>query len=468
MAKYDYDIIAIGAGSGGLNIAGFMNKAGFKTLLIDKSDKTIGGDCLNFGCVPSKALIHISRLIHNSNSVAEFGVKTTGKVDIKKVMEYIKSKQEIFRKHESAAWFKSLGMDVALGKAQFAGPNSVKVNNKTYTGKKIVLATGSSPRKLELPGIEKVDYLTNETIFDIDYLPKKFLIIGGGPIGIELGQAFNRLGSEVHILEHGPKFLPKESSEISEVLHKQLEKEGMKFHFNTTPTEFSSSKELIIKNSKGKNETISFDAVLISIGRQINTQGLDLEKADIQMDGRKIKVNEYLQTTNKNVFCCGDIAGSYQFTHAAELHAGVIISNFFSPIKKKLTNDHLSWVTYTNPEIATFGLNEKQLEERNIEYEKLELGFDEDDRAIVDEYTDSKVVLYISKDKLVGGSMVAPGAGELFQELVLTNSAKLDIKHLFNKVYPYPTASRINKKIISTYFSKKLTPKAKKILQFLY
>ncbi|MFC1561749.1 dihydrolipoyl dehydrogenase family protein [candidate division KSB1 bacterium] len=463
-----YDIIIIGAGSGGLNISGFMNNAGFKTLLIDRSDENIGGDCLNFGCVPSKALIHVSRLVHDARGASDFGLGVTGAVDMKTVREYIKSKQDVIRKHENAGYFRGKGIDVVLGSAEFAGDRSVAVNGTVYEGKNIVIATGSRPRELEIPGIEKVGYLTNETVFDIDYLPENFIVIGGGPIGIELGQAFQRLGSKVRVVERMDKFLPKESPEIAEVLYAQLVKEGMEFDFNTRLKEFASANELVVIDGHDNEKRLRFDAVLVSIGRVLNIEGLKLEKAGIEHEKGRIKVDERLRTTNKHVFVCGDAAGSYQFTHAAELHAGVILNNFFSPLRKKLSNDCLSWVTYTSPEIATFGLNEAELKKRGINFDTVPLDFTDDDRAIVDEATHGKLVLYISKGRIAGGSMVAEHAGELFQELALAMSSRLNVKQIFNKTYPYPTAGRINKSAILKHFSGKLTPRAKKLLHLLY
>jgi len=466
-----YDIIVIGAGSGGLNMAGFMNKAGFKTLLIDKSDATIGGDCLNFGCVPSKALIHVSRIVNDAKEANKFGLSVKGKVNLKKVAQYIKSKQNVIREHENASHFRSLGMDVALGPAKFVSKDTVEVAGKQYTGKKIILAVGGRPRKLKLPGVEKVKYYDNENIFQLNKLPEKMVIIGGGPIGIEISQAFNRLGTKVTVVQDMADFLPKEAHEIAQVLLKQLQNEGIKFYFKAKTQKFTSSKELLITDEKGKKKKIAFDIVFVGIGRVLNLEGLDFEKAGIELDEskRKLIVDEYLRTTNKNVYTCGDIAGSFMFTHAAEMHAGIILHNFFSPKKKTLNNDNLSWVTYTDPEIATFGIWENALKQRNIPYEKLTVDFTDDDRAIVDETTYGKLILFISKKgKLLGGSMVAKNAGELFQELVLANTANLSIKHFFNKIYPYPTASRINKRIITNYFSKKLTPFNKKLLRILY
>ena len=265
-----YDIIIIGAGSGGLNIAGFMNRAGFKVLLIDKTDRRIGGDCLNSGCVPSKALIHVARLLKDANEANRFGLTVNGKADIKKVLGYVKEKQEVIRVHENAEHFRKLGMDVVLGEARFAGPDSVTVGNETYRGKKIILATGSRPRKLNVHGIETVKYETNETIFDLDKLPEHLVVIGGGPIGIELGQAFRHLGSKVTVVEADSKFLPKESSEIADVLRRRLESEGISFIFNATVKEYTSPNQAIIVDKDNKEIRIDFDTMLVSIGRDYN------------------------------------------------------------------------------------------------------------------------------------------------------------------------------------------------------
>lgn len=464
-----YDIICIGAGSGGLNIAGFMNKANFSVLLIDKHDKSIGGDCLNFGCIPSKALIHISRIIYNSRLSKKFGLSVNGKLDMKGVVEYIKQKQEVIRKHENASWFKKHGIDVELGEAEFVGKNQVKINNRIYSGRKIVIATGSSPAMPRIKNIEKIGNIyTNETIFDLDNLPKRLVVIGGGPIGLELGQAFSRLGVEVTIVQRGPNFLPKENPEISGILLKQLVEEGLNIHLSCEPVSFSSQNSLVVRTKSGKTIILNFDAVLIAAGRKLNIpKGLDNAGVELNEDGTKISVNEYLQTSNRNIYLCGDIAGSYQFTHAAEVHASIILNNFFSPFKKKLSYENFSWVTYTDPEIATFGMSEEQLKESNIYFKKIKQEYGEVDRGIVDNAS-GRLIIYINKNRILGGSLISPNAGEIFQELSLAMSAKLNIKHLFNKVYPYPTSSRINKKAITKIYSEKLTSLYKKLLKVLY
>jgi pyruvate/2-oxoglutarate dehydrogenase complex dihydrolipoamide dehydrogenase (E3) component len=471
LEKIAYDTIVIGAGSGGLSVGLFMSKAGFKILMIVKSDKDIGGDCLNEGCVPSKALIHVSKIAHSARRANEFGLHVTGKVDIKKAINYVYQRQEIIRVHENAKWLKEQGIDVELGVAKFSDKNEVEVNGKKFRGKKIVIATGSKPRKLKMLGIENVKYYDNENIFYADELAERLLVIGGGPISIEIAQAMSRLGSTVTVIQNSNIILEHDDKAVTEILVKQLKQEGIRILFNSAIDSFVSDKEAMIKSSSGETEIIQFDAVFAGIGRELALEPLHLDKAGINVKNNKITADKYLRTSNKNIFVCGDIAGDLQFSHAAEFHARILINNFFSPLKKKLNNDNMSWVTFTDPELATFGLNEKQLQQRNISYKKLVQDFTDDDRAVVDNYQYGKLILYIStkrlfkKEKILGGTMIAPHAGELIQELIVANTSGLSINTLFNKIYPYPTASRINQHIIIKHKEEALTENTKKLLQ---
>jgi len=470
MKNKTFDIIVIGAGSGGLNIAVFANRIGLSTLLVDKSDKNIGGDCLNFGCVPSKALIHVARTAHVGRNLEKFGLKTTGMMDIHAVMAYVKSKQDIIREHENADWFRKSGMSVALGEAKFIGPNKIVVGDAVYGGKHIVLATGSRPRTISLPGIEHVRVFNNESIFDIDFIPKNLVIIGGGPIGIEIGQAFQRLGSQITILERGEKFLPKEDKDITDILYKRLASEGLNVLFHAQAKSIRKSGELVVEVD-GHERLLPADALFVGIGRQLNIEGLDLDKANIELEegGQKLKADRYLRTTNKNIVVCGDVAGQHQFTHAAELHASIIIRNWFSPFKKKLINDNLSWVTFTDPEIATFGISAEELKKRGIPHETIAESFSHDDRAITDDYRDSLLKIHISKKgKILGGTMIAQHAGELIQELILAQTHSMSLADIFTKIYPYPTATRINKHAAQNYQGRKLNEFSKKLLRMLF
>lgn len=474
MPKETYDIIVIGSGSGGLTIGLFMAKASFKVLMASKTDKDIGGDCLNDGCVPSKALIHVSKIAHDAATAANFGLNISGKIDIKKAINYVYERQEIIRDHENASWLKKQGVDVVLGDAKFIGKNEISVNDKIYNGKKIVIATGSRPKKLKVDGVENVKYYDNESIFHIDELPEKLVVIGAGPIGIEIAQAVSRLGSNVTVVEHGSRILEHDDSSVSEILLSKLKEEGIDFIFNADVDHFVSANEALIKLKDGLNKKIHFDAVFVGIGRELELETLQLEKAGISVKNKKIVKDKYLRTTNKNIFVCGDVAGDLMFSHAAEFHGRIILNNLFSPFKKKLNNDSMSWVTFTDPQLATFGLNEKQLNERNISYKRLEQKFEEDDRAVVDNYQYAKMILFISKgglfkkEKILGGTMIAPQAGEIIQELILVNTGKLSINTLFNKIYPYPVASRINQLIIAKHKEGSLTETIKKLLHTAY
>jgi pyruvate/2-oxoglutarate dehydrogenase complex dihydrolipoamide dehydrogenase (E3) component len=474
MAKHEFDMIVIGAGSGGLSVGLFMNQAGFKVLMISKSDKDIGGDCLNDGCVPSKALIHAAKMVAQAKEAESFGLKVSGLVNIKKVVDYIQEKQSFIRSHENAKWLRDQGITVALGHACFAGKNQVEVAGKIYSGKKIVIATGSKPRKLTVEGIEKVSYFDNESIFHLDTLPEMILCIGGGPIGMEIAQALSRLGSQVTVVHKGQTILEHDDAAVTDILLERLKIEGVKFLLNSQVSKFISTNEADIVNSNGETTVVNFDAVFVATGRVLALKPLSLPTAGIEVDGGKIVIDKYLRTTNKNVFVCGDVAGDLQFSHAAEFHARIILNNLFSPFKKKLNNEHMSWVTFTDPELATFGLSEKQLKALKISYRKLEKDFTDDDRAVVDNYQYGKLILLVSeknlfrKQVILGGTMVAPNAGELIQELILSNTNQLSVKAIFNKVYPYPVASRINQSMITDLMSEALTPMIKALLQKAY
>ena len=466
-----FDIIVIGAGAGGLNIATFMNRVGFRVLLVDRSDSHIGGDCLNFGCVPSKALLSVARSVSQGRHAKEYGFQFSGEVDWNAVKKSIVEKQSVFRNHESAEWFRSLGITVVLGEAKFASRDTVIVNNVVYRGRRIVIATGSRPKKLTVKGIELVKcVLNNENIFQSEYLPKRLLILGNGPIGVEIAQALQWLGSEVTLVGRGSQILEREDPKISNVLQERMELEGVKFLFRRRLLKFASGSEAVFLGDDGVKESVPFDGIFVAIGRELvlESLGLDLAGIDLGGDGN-IRVNEYLQTTNSKVFLCGDVVGGPQFTHVAEMHAKLILRNFFSPIRKKFSLDLLSWVTYTNPEIATFGLSAEELTRRGIAYQVLEGDFSEDDRAITDGYRYGLYHLYVSpKRKILGGSMAAPNAGELIQEFLTLQELGDPIDVLFRKTYPYPSATRINKRISSVLFAEKLTPFVRRILRVLY
>ena len=451
-----YDVIIIGAGSAGLGNAGVANTIGLKTLLIEKTEMSFGGDCTNHGCVPSKAMIHVAQIIHHAHMSSRFGLTVSGEVDMKKVIAYIKSKQDIIRNEEDAAALRKKGYDVEVGTATFVNDETIKVNDKEYTARIILLCTGSHPTMVDIPGMDNVQMFTNENIFSEENdLPKDLVVIGGGPIGCELGQAMARLGSKVTIVNRGSRLLSKESEKVSQILERQFVAEGITVLNNATVKRFEEGKALI-ENSDGNLSTIQCNATLVAVGRSVNTKELGLEKAKIDLDKNgKIIVNDYLRTTNKKVYAIGDAAGSYMFSHGAEKMVRMLWRNLLIPIfKKKNTMEDLSWVTFTDPQVAHFGLTQDEMDKRNISYYRQDQSLTHDDRALIQEYTDGHQSIFMDTKgshrdrRIIAGSLIAPNAGELVQELELAKHAEIPIGYLLDRVYPYPVQTRINQKTL--------------------
>ena len=461
----NYDVIVIGAGAAGLGNSGVANRLGLKTLLIEKNEHNFGGDCTNFGCVPSKALIHIASHFHYARHAAKFGMAVAGKADMQKVLDYIHSKQDYIKHTEDAEALRKQGIDVVIGEAAFTSKETVTVGGETYKAKLIFLCTGSIPRTTKVEGMEGIPVYTNETIFfDCKKLPEHLVVIGGGPIGCELGQSFARLGSTVTIVNRGERILGKEPENISHTLQTQFESENIRICNMATVTKFE-AKQAHIVDAKGVKTVIPCDAAILAIGRIVRTKGMDFEKAGIQLtDSGKIHVNEYLQSTNKKVYVIGDAAGTYQFSHGAEKMVKMVWRNILLPFfKKKNSLKDLSWVTFTDPQVAHFGLSEPQLWDAKIKYYRQDQNMEHDDRAIIQEYQYGHMSLWfdnnstIGNKKLLAGSMIAPQAGELIQEMELAKHAKIPLKIMNDRVYPYPVATRINQKTTRGLMEKTLT-----------
>lgn len=452
-----FDAIIIGAGSAGLGCLGMAQDMGWNAVLIDKNEANIGGDCLNYGCVPSKALIHVAKHFHGAKQAKAFGLDMSGKADLNKVMAYVHDKQSIIRAHESAEYLRSNGVNLVIGEAHFKNENTIDVNGELFQGDKIFICTGSHPRHIPFEGIDTVQHLNNETLFyDLKELPDRFLVVGGGPIGCEMAQAFNRFGSQVTIVDRASTILSKERPEISDILKTRLIAEGIEIINNSDLRRFSDSKTAHIENRTSKQQQpIQFDVALMAIGRGLNHASLQVAAAGIEeSDKGKIIINDYLQTTNSHVYVVGDAAGMYQFSHGAEKHVNLLRHNFSSLIKKKHSLKGLSWVTFTDPEVASFGYTEAYLKEHKIKYWRQDQNFGHDDRAITADYAYGHMTLLVSNDriksrrKILGGSLIAPHAGDIMQELHLASTADLCLNDFMEKVYAYPTASRINQQTI--------------------
>ena len=472
--EFDFDLIVLGAGSAGLGLALFMAKARLSVLLIDKTARDVGGDCLNNGCVPSKALIHAARQVHQARQATRFGLQVSGDADLGRVMDYVQERQAIIRRHENPDYLRAQGVTVEIGEACFTGPHAVALNGRTYRGRRIVLATGSRPRQLAVPGAERVAHYDNQHVWDLRRLPARLLVVGGGPNGVELAQAMRRFGAQVTVVHSGQQLLEKEDPRISAVLLERLRGEGIDFQLEAKVIAFPDAHTAQVRHADGPETTVAFDAAYVAIGREVGFAGLQLDRAGVGLDEHgHLVLDEHLQTTNPAIFAAGDAANSLKFSHGAELHMRLLLFNFFSPLKKKLDYDYFSWVTFTDPEVAHFGLDAAELDKRGTAYERWETDFAHDDRAVVDDYQYGRLLLFVEKTwlpgqkrRLLGGAMVAPGAGELVQELILANASGLGIEALFDKIYPYPTAARINQALVVS--QKDISPLAQLALDVAY
>ena len=452
MAKKDYNIIVIGAGSAGLVSAYIGSVVKAKVALIEKHK--MGGDCLYTGCVPSKALIRTGKILSYMKRSRDFGLKSAQvDFDFPDVMERVQHVIQKVEPHDSSERYTQLGVDCITGSAKILSPHEVQVNGKTLTTKNIIIATGARPAVPPIPGLDQVDYLTTDTIWNLRELPKKLVVMGGGPIGSELAQAFVRLGSEVTVVQVRPDILIREDEEASRIVRQKFIDEGVDVRVN------SKCKEVVIQDGKkymlvDKGETtdwVEFDQLLVAVGRAANARGFGLEEIGVQLGPRgMVEVDSYLRTTaHKNIYACGDVAGPFQFTHTAAHQAWYCAVNaLFSPFKKfKVDYRVIPWCTFTDPEVARVGLNEKDAKEQGIPYEVVTYGLDDLDRAIADSEDKGyvKVLTVPGKDKILGVTIVGYHAGDLISEYVLAMKQGLGLNQILGTIHIYPTMAEANK-----------------------
>jgi pyruvate/2-oxoglutarate dehydrogenase complex dihydrolipoamide dehydrogenase (E3) component len=363
MAKYDFDLGVLGGGAAGLTITAGAAQLGAKTLLVEKAP-ALGGDCLHYGCVPSKTLIRTARAYHDIKHATKFGLPQVDikPVDFQQVSNRIRSVISVIQKHDSVERFCSLGARVEFGQAEFIDEHSIRLHGKTYSAKTWAIATGSSPASPPFEGLDTVSYLTNKDIFYLDKLPVSMIILGGGPIAIEMAQAFNRLGTRVNVIQRSGQILSKEDKDLADTVMARLSEEGVNFVLNSSIVkirERDGSKQVTFKNNGGEIETISAQTLLVAMGRSPNIKGLGLENIGITYSNKGIGVDNRLRTNHKHIYGAGDITGKYQFTHAAGYEGGIVISNAIFHLPRKVDYTFLPWCTYTSPELASIGLNEK-------------------------------------------------------------------------------------------------------------
>ena len=460
MSAYDFDIGIIGGGSAGLTIAAGAAQLGAKTLLIEK-EKELGGDCLHFGCVPSKTLIKTARAYHQMKNATFYGLPEVDvpPVDFAKIVDRIRSVIGAIQKHDSAERFCGLGARVETGDPAFVDEHSVSLDGIPYTAKTWVIATGSSPVIPPIAGLDKTRCMTNRDIFTLDRLPKSMIIVGGGPIGIEMGQAFSRLGTAVTVVEMGDAILPKEDKDMSDLVMGLFQAEGIHFRLNASILRVvhgGAEQEVVIKTGDA-TETLCAEALLVAAGREANLKGLGLEIMGVDFDRRGLKLDERLRTTQKHIYGAGDVTGGYQFTHAAGYEGGVVVTNAVFHLPRKVDYTYLPWCTYTDPELASIGMNEKAAQDAGIKYSVWAEDFRGNDRSLAEGEATGKIKMLLDeKEKPIGVQILGPRAGDLLAEWVAVFNGKTALSTLASAVHPYPTLGEINKKVAGTFLSTKI------------
>ncbi|MEZ4713303.1 MAG: mercuric reductase [Caldilineaceae bacterium] len=462
-----YNLVVIGGGSAGLVAAAGAAGLGAKVALIEKH--LIGGDCLNVGCLPSKTIIRPAKLMGQIMEAHEYGVHVPDgtTVDFAQVMQRMRRVRAEVSHEDSAKRFADLGVDIYFGDAQFSGPESIDVAGehgaRTLQFKKALIATGSRPLHLPIPGLAETGYLTNETIFELTVRPQRLAVIGGGPIGVEMAQAFRRFGSEVTLFDVAPRLLSREDEDASAVLRTVFESEGIDLYLGAEIKEIrrDGADKVFAYEFEGKNHTARFDEILLAVGRAPNIEGLNLEAAGVEYHRRGITVQETLQTTNPNIYGAGDIALKFRFTHTADATARMVLQNALFPgPKKKLSDLIVPWCTYTNPEVAHVGLYEHEAKEQGIAVETIVQSISKIDRGRADGDTNGFVKVHIKKgtDKILGATIVAEHAGDLISEITLAMNAGVGLKTIANTIHPYPTQAEAIRKVADAYNRTRLTP----------
>lgn len=459
------DICIIGAGSGGLSVAAAASQMGADVVLIEKGK--MGGDCLNYGCVPSKALLAAAKIAHTSEVSSDFGVIfSKPEIDFKKVMAHVQGVIDSIAPHDSVARFESLGVNVIQEKAIFESSSIVRAGDTRIKAKRIIIATGSRAFVPPIQGLGKVPYLTNETVFEQQEKPEHLVIIGGGPIGMEMAQAHVRLGCKVSVVDQ--KVMPHDDPELVDVVKNALIKDGVTFHEGHFVD--SVEKDKTRMTIKTANETIEGTHLLVAAGRVPNIDDLGLSEAGIDFTRRGIEVNARLQTSQKHIYAIGDCAGQLQFTHVAGYHAGIIIQNCLFRFPAKADLSACPWVTYTDPELAHVGLTEKTARDQGLRISVSRFDFKDNDRAVAERRTDGFAkIISDQSGKILGASVVGKGAGELILPWVLALQNKWKLSKMAAPIVPYPTRSEISKRAAGSFYTPKLYSKlVKTIVRFLF
>lgn len=454
--EYDYDLIVLGGGAAGLVAATGAAALGAKTALIEKNK--LGGDCIWYGCVPSKSLLRSAQVFSLIKRLKEFGISGGGQntYDASLVMSHVR---DIIRKvstHHPAEVFEKMGIKVLFGCPKFLDRHTVDLKGGKISAKRFIIATGSHPLVPPIEGLKGIDYLTNENVFDLEVLPGSLVVLGGGPIGMELSQAFARLGSEVSIIEMFDRLMAREDKEAADVLVDKFKAEGINIHTGQKAVRFSKdngSVSITLEDRDKKQSFVKAEKVLVAVGRAANVEGLDLEKAGVKYSGKGVEVDAHLRTSARNIYACGDAAGPYQFSHMAEYQAIIAVGNALFPFKRKVDYGVVPWCTFTDPELARVGLTEDEARVKNKDIKVYRSLYSGNDRAVTDmEEKGLAKVITDKKGRVLGAHIAGANAGELIHEYVLAKASGLRIWKLSSAVHIYPTLSQVVKRSADQYY----------------
>ena len=463
-----YNLVVIGGGTAGLVTAAGAAGLGAKVALIERH--LMGGDCLNAGCVPSKGLVRAGRAAHDVKAAAAFGIHCGSvSIDFGAAMERMRSVRAGISSHDSATRFsKELGIDVFLGSGKFIGRDRIEVDGKVLAFKKAAICTGARAAVPPIPGIAKTGYLTNENVFWLTKAPARLLVIGGGPMGCELSQAFARMGSEVTVVETAGRLLPREDADAAEIVQQSMLRDKVQLVLNAKvrKVEKRGAKKIVFVEQQGTTREFVGDEILVSVGRAPNVKGLNLEAAGIVYDPRKgVVVNDMLRTSNPRVYAAGDICSPYQFTHTADALARIVIANALFKGRQKTSSLVVPWCTYTDPEVAHVGMYEKDAHDQGIPVLTLTVPLAEVDRALLDGEAEGFARVHLRKgtDKILGATIVSRHAGEMINELSLAITAGFGLSAVGRTIHPYPTQAEALRKLADKYNRTRLTLFVKKL-----
>ena len=474
MAIYDYDLGIIGGGAAGLTVAAGAAQLGAKVLLIEREPE-LGGDCLHFGCVPSKTLIKTAAVYHQIKNAERFGLPRAevGPVAFSSVARRIREVIATIQPHDSPERFCKLGAKVEFGQAGFVDEHTAQINSKNVTAKQWLIATGSSTSIPDIKNLVHTPHLTNREIFSLERLPGSLLILGGGPIAIEMAQAFCRLGSRVEVIQRSGQILSKEDKDMADLIMARLQEEGVIFHLNTTIKEardLGHSREITYTNNEGREVTVRGEQILVAMGRSANVSEMGLTAIDLAHSPRGITVDRRLRTNHPHIYAAGDVTGTYQFTHAAGYEGGIVISNAIFHLPRKTDYTLMPWCTYTEPELASIGMNEKAAQQAGINHTVWSEDFGGNDRRLAEGERLGKIKLILNqKERPIGVQILGPHGGDLIGDWVAAINGKVKLSTIASAVHPYPTLVEINKRVAGAVLSKKIfSAKVRKALTFFF